>query len=431
MKSSEYKSNNLIEHIKDLMPFERSIAGPGLRQSIKYFQDFHKEIKLLEIPSGKKIFDWTIPDEWSVKEAYIEHESGLRFAEYSKSNLHLVNYSCSVDKELSKKELIEKIYTIKEEPKAIPYRTTYYKRDWGFCLCYEDYLSLPSGKYKVVIRSTHQRGSMTIGECLLKGKSSKELMLSSYLCHPSMANNELSGPVVLGEIISRVKQLTQRHYSYRFALGSETIGAISYIYRRLNKLKNNVIAGLVLSCVGDDDQFSHIETPSGDSLIDKAMKAAFIGKKNPKTYTFLDRGSDERQYASPLVDLPIAGFCRSKYGEYSQYHTSLDNLDLVSNKGLQGSVDLIWSIIQAFEIGHIPKAIIIGEPQLGKRGLYTDTDHKGKLSDEVNTRLNILAYSNGQRDIFDICIICDIPLAKAVKECRLLNDKGLLHLKHI
>ena len=243
-----------------------------------------------------------------------------------------------------------------------------------------------------------------------------------------MANNELSGPVVLSELINRVKKITDRKYSYRFLLGSETLGSLAYMKLKGNELKAKVAAGFVLSCVGDENSYSHIQSPDGNTLADKFLTAALIGKKNSKVYEYQTRGSDERHFASAGLELPFVGFCKSKYGTYAQYHTSLDDLNLVTEKGLQESVETLFDIVDALEMGALPRKTCFGEPFLAKYNLYDTTGHQGRLDEELAFRMDLLAYSNGKRSIFDICVRCRIPLRWAIQECRRLHELGLLEL---
>ena len=239
---------------------------------------------------------------------------------------------------------------------------------------------LPEGKYKAYIDSSFKNGKLNIVEANIKGHSKKEIFFSTYFCHPSMANDNLSGPVVMSALLKYLnKNFNKRKFSYRFVFLPETIGSIAYLSKNVNKLKKNVIAGFNLSCVGDEKAYSHISSRQGNCLADLALSSALIGLKNVKNYSFLHRGSDERQYCSPGVDLPLCGFSRSKFGQYPEYHTSADNLSLVSNKGLNESLGVLKNIVDAFELGLFPKTKFLGEPQLGKRNLYPTLSQKGIL----------------------------------------------------
>jgi aminopeptidase-like protein len=286
--------------------------------------------------------------------------------------------------------------------------------------------SLPSGDYRVFIDSELFDGEMLYADALIRGKTPKELFFSSYICHPSMANNELSGPVLLAALMNFLRnELPEPRYSYRFVLIPETIGSLTYLSENLDELKENVYCGFNLSCVGDDRSFSHVESRLGHTLADQALEASFIGLPNTVKYSFLDRQSDERQYCAPGIDLPLAGFCRTKYGQYPEYHTSADNFEVVTAEGLQGSFNVMSTIIRAFEGGLYPKAAVLGEPQLGKRGLYPTTSQKGSHGG-VRARRDVLAYADGNHSVFEISSRTRLELDTVLDELELLGKAGLI-----
>tara|TARA_Y100000590_G_scaffold461217_1_gene622312 strand:+ start:33911 stop:35170 length:1260 start_codon:yes stop_codon:yes gene_type:complete len=414
----------MIKWAKDLFPICRSITGQGTRQTLKYFKKINKEFKNIKFSSGKKVFDWTVPKEWNIEDAYIQHESGKKFAEFKKCNLHVVGYSKPINKKISKKELLKHIYTQKDQPNAIPYVTSYYKERWGFCLSENVKQKLPRGNYRVFINSNLKKGNLTLSHAILKGSSKKEIFFSSYVCHPSMANNELSGPVLLNAIMKYVKKnYKKRKFTYRFVLLPETIGSIAYLSKFKDTLKRNIICGYNLSCVGDDRSYSYVASRSGNTLADLYLKSALKKISNVKKYSFLDRGGDERQYCSPGIDLPICGFSRSK--EYKEYHTDKDDFKVVSQRGLMGSFNIIKKIIDNIENSVYPKAKILCEPNLGKRKLYPTLSQKGIYGD-VELRMNLLAYSDGNKSLDSISNIIQQPKSKILKEYKLLKSKGLL-----
>ena len=277
----------MLKWAKDLFPICRSLAGPGNRKTLKYFFKLNKEFKIFKFKSGTKVFDWKIPDEWSVKDAFIQHSSGKKFAEFKKNNLHLVGYSIPVKKTISRKDLMQKIYTQKDQPNAIPYVTSYYNKSWGFCISDKEKKKLPSGSYKVVIDSKIEKGNLEVAEAVIKGKLKKEIFFSSYICHPSMANNELSGPVLLNALMLYVKdKYPKNNYTYKFVLLPETIGSIAYISKFRKILKKNVICGFVLTCVGDERGYSFVNTPNENTLADEAILSSLFNKKNFKRYSF-------------------------------------------------------------------------------------------------------------------------------------------------
>jgi len=329
---------------------------------------------------------------------------------------------------LDLKELKSNIHYSKVNPSYVPYVTSYYKKYWGFCLSKNELDNLPKGKYKVFIDSSFKKGTLELSHAVLKGNSKKEILLSSYVCHPSMANNELSGPVIINALLDYVNnKYKKRKFTYRFILLPETIGSIAYLSRYSKRLRNNVICGFNLSCVGDEKAYSYINTPFKDTLADKAMKSALIGKKNVKVYSFLDRGSDERQYCSPGLRLPLCTFSRSKFGEYPEYHTSADNLNLVTEKGLLSSFEVLKSIIDSFELGLFPKVKVIGEPQLGKKGLYPQISIV-RDKHPAASRMDFLTYADGDTSIFDIANITNIPLQDILTEYKTLKDAGVLDI---
>lgn len=411
----------------DLWPLNRSLTGPGIRETISYLRTLNPEVREQTANSGDEVFDWTVPQEWSVRDAFLEHvETGKRFAEFSKSNLHLVGYSEPVNTVIDLDELKSRIFTQPDQPGWVPYVTSYYEKTWGFCLSQNDFDTLPNGSYRVVIDSELFDGEMLFADAILGGETEEEVFFSTYICHPSMANNELSGPVLASALMKYIKEAYPKpRYTYRFAFVPETIGSLTYISKHFHHLKEKVAAGFVLSCVGDERAYSHVESRLGSSLADDALRAALIGKENVKTYSFLQRGSDERQYCAPGIDLPVAGFCRSKYGEYPEYHTSADNFDVVTQEGLEGAFSVICSIVDACEIGLYPKVQVLGEPQLGKRGLYPTVSRKGFYSDTRN-RMDLIAYSDGDHSMFEIAIKLGVDLGSLVQEARLLKNVGLL-----
>jgi aminopeptidase-like protein len=415
----------MIKWAKDLFPLCRSLTGDGTKKTLRYFKKINKEFKILTFKSGRKVFDWKIPLEWNIKDSYIEHKSKKRFAEFKKSNLHVVGYSTPINKIIKKKDLLKNIYTQKNQPNAIPYVTSYYKKRWGFCMTENAKKKLPSGDYRAFIDSSLKKGVMELMHAKISGKSKKEIFFSSYVCHPSMANNELSGPVLLNAIMLYLKKNYPRSfYSYRFVLLPETIGSIAYLSKFKNILKKNVISGFNLTCVGDEREYTYVKTPNENTIADYSLAAALLGKKNVKSHSFLHRGSDERQYCAPNIDLPLCSFSRSK--NYPEYHTDKDNFKVVTDKGLNQSLDIFKDIIDAFEIGLYPKAKILCEPNLGKRDLYPTISQKDSHSKELSLRMDLIALSNGKNNIFKISKLLNKNLNTVTNEYKLLKSKRLL-----
>ncbi len=419
----------MIKWAKDLFPLCRSLTGSGTRETLQYFKRLNPELEIHSFDSGQQVFDWTIPKEWEINDAYIEHESGQRFAQFSIHNLHVLNYSTPIDTVMQLEELLPHIYTQPDQPDWIPYVTSYYKERWGFCMAHSQKEQLPAGSYRVFIDSRLFDGQLQLADAVLPGSSKKELFFSSPICHPSMANNELSGPVLLNGLMKYVKErVVDQRFSYRFLLIPETIGSIAYLSRHTDTLKNNVYAGFNLACVGDDRAYSHIQSPYGNTVADAALQSALIGKDNVVTYSYLSRGSDERQFCAPHIELPLAGFCRSKFAEYPEYHTSADDFDVVTQEGFNGAFDVMTSIIDAFEYGLYPIAKCLGEPQLGKRDLYPTVSQKGN-HDSVKTRMDYLAYANGRTSVFDIASMTGTPLMVVNEESRILSEHDLVELQ--
>lgn len=414
---------------KKLFPICRSITGDGLRQTLRILQEYLPSLTLHEVPSGTKVFDWEVPKEWNIRDAYIETEDGKRIVSFKENNLHVMGYSIPTDTWLTKDALLEHVYVEESAPDAIPYVTSYYKERFGFCMTKTQRDALPDGRYHCVVDSTLENGSLTYGELVIRGKKEDEILLSTYVCHPSMANNELSGPAVMTALSAFIEQLSNRRYTYRILFIPETIGSITYLSTHLKELQAHVKAGFLLSCVGDDRCYSYIPTRKGNTLSDRILTHV-LNSLHPgyTAYRFRDRGSDERQYNAPGVDLPVCVFCRSKFGVYPEYHTSLDNLDLISEKGLDGSLSCMQEVIRALEYNRFYRVTCLCEPQLGKRGLYPTVSKKGSY-DEILSMRELLAYADGENDLLDISKKTDIPLVEFYPLIDKLLPEGLLAIE--
>ena len=415
----------ILKWATDIFPYNRSLTGNGNLKTLNYIKKINKNIIIKNFETGKKVFDWKIPKEWNVKDAYFLDSKNKKYCDFKKNNLHLLGYSIPINKIVSKKILLEHIYSDKNQKNAIPYVTSYYHKNWGFCMSENEKKKLKGKKFKVKIFSTLKKGKMYYGEATLKGKSNKEIFFSTYICHPSMANNETSGICVANAILKYISEnYKYRKYSYRFVFLPETIGSISYIHKNLKKLKKNIIAGFNISCVGDERAYSIINSRNENTLADFALLSAIRDKKNFKKYSFLERGSDERQYCSVGVDLPVVGFCRSKYGSYPEYHTSLDNFKVVTEKGLNDSFDIMKNIVDVFEAGHLPKARYICEPQLSKRNLYPKISRR---DNKVKIIRDLIAYSDGKTSIFENCIKFNCNLKDLLNSYKILKKNNLLY----
>ena len=410
----------------DLFPICRSLTGDGVRSTLDYLQRLLPSLKVHEIPSGTRAFDWEVPREWVIRDAFIADIEGNRLVDFNTNNLHVVGYSTSVDAVLSRAELDEHLYSLPELPHAIPYVTSYYRETWGFCLTHDQLTQMGDGPFRVLIDSEHKVGSLTYGELIIPGNTSDEILLSTYVCHPSMANNELSGPVVTTALARWILGVEDRHYTYRIVMVPETIGSVVYLSLHLRHLQEHLKAGWVLTCIGDDRAYSYLPSPSGATFADRVSKKV-ISKSNHRfdEYSFLDRGSDERQYCSPGVDLPVVSLMRSKYGTYPEYHTSLDDLSLVTPSGLQGGLDMMKAVIDELESSPRWRSTVLGEPQMGKRGLYPTTS-TSTSAHEVYDMMNVLAFCDGTNDTEELASICNITESKAEEIVNKLFAAGVL-----
>ena len=438
---------------KKLFPICRSITGNGVRETLKIIKKHLPKLKIHEIKSGTKVFDWKVPSEWNIKDAYVLDKFGQKIINFKKNNLHLVGYSIPINKKIKKKELFLHIHTVPEQPKAIPYVTSYYKKYWGFCISHKEKKFLykkykNNDEFKVVVKSfLKEKGKLTYADLVIPGESKKEIMISTNICHPSMANNELSGPLVAIALAKYFMSLKLNKKTLRFIFIPETIGSIVYLKKNLKKLKNNVIAGYNISCIGDERQYSYLPTKYGKSLSDQAAKKAFQNL-NVKyiTYSFLQRGSDERQYNSPGIDLPIASIFRTKYGEYPEYHTSLDNFNLVTEKGLRGGYNIVKKAIDILMKSEdenkfekkvykrlkkpFPKNKFLCEPQLAKRGLYPHISKFDNSKSKFTTRnfLNFLQYADGSNNLTNISNYIKISLDETCKIFKLMLKYNLIKI---
>lgn len=405
-----------------LFPICRSITGEGFRKSLNILCEEVPDIKVYEVPSGTPVFDWVVPKEWNIRGGGIYRCNGEKVIDFEDSNLHIIGYSTPIHDIVSREKLLEHIHTQPDQPDLIPYITSYYKERWGFCMSENQKKTLTDEKYRVEIDSSFKDGSLTYGDLLIPGECEKEILITTYLCHPSMANNELSGPAVIVELMKYVQQLSNRRYSYRFVINPETIGSITYLSRNLETLQKNVVAGFVLSCVGDDRTYSYIESKHGFTLADRVLQNVLrFHYPNYKHYSFLKRGSDERQYNSAGVDLPVCGFCRSKYEEYPEYHTSADNMELISPEGLLGAYEVMEKVINTLENNYHFRMNCVCEPQLGKRGLYPTISQKGTYG-AVKTLTNFIAYADGRSDLIDISNIINVPTTELITIKEKLGD---------
>ena len=402
--------NEMYEFVKRIFPICRSITGNGVRETLNIMREYAPEITINEVPSGTQVFDWTVPAEWNIEDAYVENEAGERVIDFKETNLSVVGYSLPMDEMLSLDELKKIVFVEEGQPDVIPYVTSYYRERSAFCTSKNRLDALKEGTYHAVIKSSlNPKGSLTYGEALIKGESEKEILISTYLCHPSMANNECSGPAVSLFLLNYIKNLPKRKYSYRFIYIPETIGSITYLSLNHESLKRNVVSGINLSCVGDDNDYSFVQSRYGNTLTDKILHNLLsFHYPEYKAYSFLERGSDERQFCAPGIDLPVCTFCRTKYVKYKEYHTSADNLDYISPEGLGGALDVMVKFVNAMEHNEVYRIKCLCEPQLGKRGLYPTVSQKGSY-DAVKALTDFIAYADGTNDLVEISNIIHQP----------------------
>ena len=392
-----------------LFPICRSLTGNGVRQTFEILQEVLPGLEVHEVPSGTQVFDWQVPDEWNIRGAYLEGPDGSRVVDFADSNIHVVGYSTPVDTVLPLAELQSHLHSTPELPEAIPYVTSYYNRTWGFCLPHSLRERLPEGEYRAVIDATLEPGSLTYGELVIPGDWAEEVFITTYICHPSLANNELSGPIVSTALALWLMSLPRRRYTYRFVFAPETIGAITYASLHLDALRSSTVAAFNLTCIGDEGDYSYLASRLGNLEIDRIARHVLSTRSPAVEYSYLDRGSDERQYGMPGIDLPMISLMRTKYGAYPEYHTSFDDLTVVTPAGLQGGLDLVRECIEVLEVNDYYETTVLGEPQLGRRGLY-HAIHARTVADIILLRTNVLAYADGYHSVLDMAEMFNLPV---------------------
>ena len=419
--------NEIYNLATKLWPINRSITGQGVRETLNIISNILPNLKIHSVPSQTKVFDWTVPKEWEVKKAFIIDPKGKKICDFSENNLHLVGYSIPFEGDISLDKLKEHLYTLPEQPNAIPYITSYYEERWGFCLTQEEFDTLENGIYKVIVDTSLFDGELNYGELLIKGKSDKEILLSTYICHPSMANNELSGPTVVTFLAKWLLKIGGPQYSYRIIFIPETIGSITYLSRNYKHMKDKTIAGFNVSCVGDDRAYSYVPSRNGKTISDLIAKHVLKWTDlNFVEYSWLDRGSDERQYCSPGIDLPIASILRTKYGKYPEYHTSLDDLkNVVTPEGLNGGYSVIKKAIEAIEKNKKYKVSVMCEPQMGKRKLYPTLSTK-KSGKEVKLMMDFISLCDGKNSLLQIAESLNVPIWNLYDIVKKLENHDLI-----
>ncbi len=408
----------------ELYPICRSITGNGIRHTLDLI-GAHIPLQIVDVPTGTQVFDWTVPKEWNIRDAYIRTPGGPRAVDFQKFNLHVLNYSAPVHATMPLSELRPHLFTLPDRPDWIPYRTSYYQENWGFCLSHNQLLALEERDYEVCIDSSLESGNLTYGECYLRGRTPEEVLISCHACHPSLANDNLSGLTVA----TRLAQLLSHqdlHYSYRFLFIPGTIGAITWLARN-RETAARIRHGLVLTCIGDAGGFHYKKSRRGNAIIDRAVTHVLKHQgESSEVLEFSPYGYDERQYCSPGFNLPVGCLMRSVWGTFPEYHTSADNLDFIKPKQLAASLQVCATVVDVLEnnrryCNQNPYC----EPQLGRRKLYRSTGGDG-LGLDVSARLWVLNLADGENSLLDIAERSNIPFRTIANAAELLHDSGLL-----
>lgn len=422
---SEEVGTNMYALVNELYPICRSITGNGVRQSLELISK-RIPLSIFEIPSGTPVFDWVIPKEWNIRDAYIVTPEGKKIAQFKEHNLHILNYSIPVHRKMKLDELRKHLYTLPSHPDWVPYRTSYYKETWGFCLSHKVAESLTDGEYEVFIDSSLGKGHLTYGEMFIQGKTSDEILLSCHICHPSLCNDNLSGialTTALAEYLSKIST----HYSYRFLFIPGTIGSISWLALNEEKV-SNIRHGFVVTCVGDSGVFSYKKSRRGAAEVDRAVLHVLKhSRESFREIEFYPYGYDERQYCSPGFNLAVGSLSRSSHGQYPEYHTSADNLDLVKPACLKESLETYLDVIHVLENNRVyinlnPKC----EPQLGKRGLYGEVGAMAGARIKEMALLWVLNMSDGENDLLEIADRSGEPFKEICNAAVVLQQCGLL-----
>ncbi|MDO1449409.1 DUF4910 domain-containing protein [Rhodocytophaga aerolata] len=423
---SHVTGNRLYDLIVELFPICRSITGNGVRQSLQILQQ-HIPLTVHEVASGTQVFDWTVPKEWNIRDAYIKNAKGEKIVDFKNSTLHVLNYSTPVHKKMSFAELKLHLFTLPSQPSLIPYRTSYYTENWGFCLSHNQYLAMTEEEeYEVCIDSSLENGHLTYGEYLITGETPDEVLISCHICHPSLCNDNLSGISIATLLAKELSSLSLR-YSYRFLFIPGTIGSITWLALH-EQSAFNIKHGLVTTLLGNQGNFTYKRSRRGNTEIDQVVE--FLLTNTGKEHTIIDffpYGYDERQYCSPGFNLPVGCLMRTPHGQFPEYHTSADNLDFVQAPYLQEAFSLFWTIIQTLEhnrtyLNLAPKC----EPQLGKRGLYKAISGEADSKSREMAMLWLLNMSDGEHSLLDIASKSAIEVETLKKVADVLVQHQLL-----
>lgn len=411
--------------IQELYPICRSITGDGVRASFEIVSKI-VELSITEVPSGTKVFDWEVPFEWNIKDAYIENASGERIVDFADSNLHVVSYSVPIDTSMTLDELKPHLHTSPDRPDWIPFRTTYYNEDWGFCLAHNEFLNMEDGVYRVRIDSELAPGRLTYAECVIPGESDEEVILFTHTCHPSLCNDNLSG-IALSAYLAKTLGACRPYYTYRFLFAPATIGSISWLAQneeRLSKIRH----GLVFSVIGDSGHLVYKRSRIGNSEIDRAVKQVLsTTTEEYEIRDFSPWGYDERQFCSPALNLPVGRLTRTPHGRYPEYHTSADDLTVVQPEFLFDSFRAVWRIFAVLEGNATYRNLSgKGEPQLGRRGLYRKMGGYQDVEQQQLAMLWVLNQSDGENSLLDIAEKANIPFGVIRSAANDLIDSELL-----
>jgi aminopeptidase-like protein len=419
----------------ELFPITRSIAGPGLRATLELLERTTGPMERHRFATGERVFDWTIPPEWKIDDAWIKDPKGQVVVELADSNLHVVSHSVPVRRRMPLSELQRHLHSLPEQPDAIPYRTSYYREDWGFCMSDSQRRELVPGEYEVLIDSELSPGYVELGEITVAGRNREEVLFSTYCCHPSMANNELSGPVVVAALARMLRERAQPpRLTYRFLFAPETIGAIAYLSRFGERLRRRLVAGYVATCVGAPAEMTYKRSRRGDTLADRV--AVHVLAHSPymsRLMDFYPARSDERQYCSPGFNLPVGSLMRGWYDEWPEYHTSLDNLSFVTPRALAESFQVYRRIVDALEANErLAVTVAHCEPQLGRRGLYPATGGAWQLEErraQLEEMMFLLNFCDGEPDLLAAADRCGRPIWELRPVAEMLIDEQLLKVQ--
>lgn len=432
MTSIPFSALEIEQYFDRLWPICRSISGDGLRTSFQILQELIP-LELKEYATGQKVFDWEIPKEWNITDAYIITPSGQKICDFNVNNLHIVSYSIPFEGELHYNDLLPHLFTIENQPDAIPYITSYYKETWGFCISWNELQTLDkNGVFKVVIKSKLEPGAITVGSLVLEGETKSEILLSTYLCHPSMANNELSGPLCMAFLYKALLAIPKRKYTYRFVMAPETIGVIAYLSDHGAEMKKNTVGGYVMTCCGDDAPFVFKQSKNKNGFLEKCTEHALKQLKLPfSVIPFAVGGSDERQYCSPGFNLPIGSITRSMYHRYKEYHTSLDNKSFVSFEAMVRTIDVYLQCIIAMEQNIIPICLVpYGEPRMGKRNLLPSSiEPNDKRRKDIDRMFHLISWADGEHDMIEIAEKRDESVSEYQDILAKLIDEKLIAIK--